>query len=200
MKIIAATVAKVTNTELVEMKLRKFLAVASVSAIILGGAQSGALAQDLTDSHLSAARDAISSITATDRFDNILPNVAQAIKQQLIANNPDLEVQINDVVDSETIAMVSRRGDLEREAARIYAQAISEEHLLEIAAFYATDAGQELLKNGAIVGREVQAAAGIWQRGVERDLLENVSKKLGEIAPRAPADTTEEGADAPAAE
>ena len=150
------------------MNLRKILVAASMTAIIMGGAQGSATAQELTDSHLSAARSAISAIEATDRFDNILPNVAQAIKQQLIANNPDLEAQINDVVDSETIAMVSRRGDLEQEAARVYAQAISEEHLMEIAAFYNTDAGKELIKNGAIVGREVQSAAGIWQRGASR--------------------------------
>ena len=189
-----------TNTELVEMKLRRILVAASMTAFIFGSVQSRALAQELTDSHLSAARSAISAIEATDRFDNILPNVAQAIKQQLIANNPDLEVQINDVVDSETISMVSRRSDLEIEAARAYAQAISEEHLLGIAAFYNSDAGKELLRNGAIVGREVQAAAGIWQRGVERDLLENVSKKLGEVAPRSPTDTSEGATDAPAAQ
>lgn len=182
------------------MKLRRKLVVASMAAVILGGVQGNLWAQELSESHLSAARSAISAIEATDRFDNILPNVAQAIKQQLIANNPDLEAQINDVVDSETIAMVSRRGDLEREAASIYGRAMSEEHLLAIAAFYNSDAGKELLKNGAIVGREVQASAGIWQRGVERDLLENVSKKLAEVAPRAAEDAVEGGTDAPAAQ
>lgn len=182
------------------MKLRKILVAASMTAIVFGSVQGSALAQDVTDSHLSAARSAISAIEATDRFDNILPNVAQAIKQQLIANNPDLEEQINNVVDAETIAMVSRRGDLEQEAARAYAKAMSEEHLQEIAAFYNTDAGKALLKNGAIVGREVQAAAGIWQRGVERDLLENVSTKLAEVAPRAASDAVDGATEAPAAQ
>lgn len=182
------------------MKLRKNLVAASVAAVFLGSIQASALAQDISESHLSAAREAISAIEATDRFDNILPNVAQAIKQQLIANNPDLEPQINDVVDSETIAMVSRRGDLEKEAANIYARAVSEEHLLAIAEFYNSEAGKVLLRNGAIVGREVQAAAGIWQRGVERDLLENVSKKLGEVAPRSDADAVEEATETPAAQ
>ena len=180
------------------MRLRGYLMAASLSAVIVGGAASEVRAQELSDSHLAAARSAISAIEATNRFDDILPNVAQSIKQQLIANNPDLELQINDVVDAETLAMVSRRVDLENEAARAYAQALSEEHLLAVAAFYETEAGQALLANGAIVGREVQAAAGIWQRGIERDLLENVSLKLSEVAPRVnpeeEANTTEEPA------
>lgn len=182
------------------MKSLGNLVAASLAAVVLAGTPGNAQSQDLSESHMSAARTAISAIEATDRFDNILPNVAQAIKQQLIANNPDLEAQINDVVDSETIAMVSRRADLEKEAASLYGRAISEEHLAEIAAFYQSDAGKALLKNGPIVGREVQAAAGIWQRGVERDLLENVSKKLAEVAPRASESADDGEADAPAAQ
>ena len=181
-----------------KMKLRGYLMAATVCAAIAGGAANNAWAQEISNSHLAAARSAIAAIQATDRFDDILPNVAEGIKQQLIANNPDLELQINDVVDTETLAMVSRRVDLEDEAARAYAQALSEEHLLAISEFYQSEAGQALLANGAIVGREVQAAAGIWQRGIERDLLENVSKKLSEVAPRVNAEdeanTTEEPA------
>ncbi|MEM9574293.1 MAG: hypothetical protein AAF870_03575, partial [Pseudomonadota bacterium] len=62
------------------MKLRRILVAASMTAVVLSSLQSSVLAQELTESHLSAARSAISAIEATDRFDNILPNVAQAIK------------------------------------------------------------------------------------------------------------------------
>lgn len=160
----------------------------ATSGVILGAVMLSALAsaqaQDISDSHLAAARSAISAIEATDRYDDILPNIALGIKQQLIANNPDLEAEINDVVDGETIALVSRRGDLENEAASAYAKALSEEHLTAISEFYNSEPGKALLANGAIISREVQQAAGIWQRGVERDLLENVNAKLREVAPR----------------
>lgn len=182
------------------MKLRGYMMAATLCAGIAGGVVSDAWAQEISDSHLSAARSAISAIQATDRFDDILPNLAEGIKQQLIANNPDLELQINEVVDTETLAMVSRRVDLEDEAARAYAQALSEEHLLAIAEFYESEAGKALLANGAIVGREVQASAGIWQRGIERDLLENVSKKLNEVAPRTNAENEANTTEAPASE
>lgn len=161
---------------------------------------SGANAQDISESHMSAARAAIQAIQATDRFDDILPNVAEAIKQQLIANNPDLEPQINQAVDTETIKLVSRRADLETEAASAYAKALSEADLNAITAFYNSDAGKALLANGPIAAREVQGAAGVWQRGIERDLLANVSKQLAETAPRSAPTTPEATTEAPAAQ
>ena len=102
-------------------------------------------AQDISEAHMAAAREAVTAIRATDPYDEILPRVSEGIRQQLIANNPDLETQISELVDSETIAMVARRGDLETEAASAYAKAFSEADLNAIAAFYKTEAGLALL-------------------------------------------------------
>ncbi|MFZ2102885.1 MAG: DUF2059 domain-containing protein [Oricola sp.] len=146
-----------------------------------------AMAQDITDAHLAAARTAMTAIQATDPYDSILPAAAEQIKGQLIANNVDLEEQISATVDEQALALASRRADLENEAARIYAAAFTEEELKAIAAFYGTEAGKKLLQNGGIVAREVNNAAGIWRRGIERDLMENVSKKLDSAGLRPPA-------------
>jgi len=145
-----------------------------------------AMAQEFTDAHLAAARSAIDAINATDPFDQILPAAAERIKGRLISNNLDLEDEISQTVDEQALALVSRRGDLEQEAARIYAAAFTEEELKAIAEFYETEVGQKLLQNGPIVAREVNSAAGIWARGIERDLLENVSKALNDAGLRQP--------------
>lgn len=155
-------------------------AAAAVSGLMI----TSAMAQEISDSHLAAARKAITAIEATERFDNILPGIALQISNQLISNNPDLEPQINEIVNDETIALVSRRADLERDAALSYAKAMSEADLNAIADFYNSDAGKALLANGAILAREVQQSAMVWQRGIERDLMENVNTKLREVAPR----------------
>lgn len=174
------------------MNLRKWVTVSFVTAAVSASSFGGVFAQDVSESHLSAARQAVSAIQATDRFDAILPNIALGLKGDLIANNPDIEEAINEIVDSETLALVSRRADLEIEAAESYAKAMSEEHLLAIAEFYQSDAGKALLQNGPIVARSVEEAAAIWQRGIQRDLTENVGKKLDEVIKReAPAEATE---------
>lgn len=180
------------------MNLRRFFTTSALAFVVIATPLSIATAQEISDSHMAAARKAISAIEATDRFDAILPNVALAIKQQLIANNPDLEAQINDITDTETLALVSRRSDLENAAAEAYAKAIGEEDLIAIAEFYNSDAGQVLLKQGAIISRQVQQAAGVWQRGIERDLLSAVTAKLREVAPRSADDKTDDAAAVPA--
>lgn len=156
----------------------------AIAVVMLAVASQGAVAQEISDSHAAAARAAIASISATDPFDSILPEVAEGLRARLIANNPDLEGEISDIVTEEAVNLAARRADLEREAALIYARAFREEDLQAIADFYNTDAGKALLANGPIVTREVAGAAVVWRRGLERDLQLAVGGRLAESNPR----------------
>jgi len=154
-----------------------------------------ASAQDVSEEQIKAARAAISAIRATDPFDAILPEAAAALKATLIQKNPDMQDLIISTVDEKALSLASRRADLERESATIYARGFSIEELNAIAAFYNTAAGKKLLEQGPVLVREVARAADIWQRGVARDLAEEVGRTLEAAAPaRAPAPQ----ADAPA--
>jgi hypothetical protein len=133
---------------------------------------------NITESHLKAAHAAITAIKATDVFDVILPEAAQALKADLIQRDPNLEQVIIKTVDQQTMALVGRRADLEKEAARAYAQTFTEKELNEIAAFYSTPTGQKLIANGPIVTRKLTQAAEIWQRGIARDLSKAVGDSL----------------------
>ncbi|WP_157015460.1 DUF2059 domain-containing protein [Mesorhizobium xinjiangense] len=142
-----------------------------------------AAAQDISESHLKAARTAVATINATDEFDNILPQAAQALKIELINKDPNLEDLINQTVDTKAIELASRRADLEREAALAYARVFTEQELNEISAFYQTEAGKKLIAQGPIVMRSVYQAAEIWQRGLARDLAQEVAAVLEDEAP-----------------
>lgn len=165
--------------------LRRFLAPLS-AAVMMAGIFT-AQAQAISESHLAAARAAISAIRATDQFDDILPQAAMALKAELIQKDPNLEALISSSVDETALTLASRRGDLENEAARAYAVAFSEEELKAISAFYASPAGQKLINEGPIVSREVVKAATIWQNGIARDLAKEVGDKIAAAAPAAPA-------------
>ena len=189
--------------------VRRAAAVLAATAFV--AVSSSAVAQEIADTHVKAARAAISAVRATDAYDKILPAGAMALKQQLIQQNPNLEELIISTVDEKTIELAGRRADLEREVALAYARIFSEAELNAIAAFYTTDAGKKLLNEGPIVAREVVKAAEIWQRGISRDLTEAVAKQLMETvkankqteapAPDAPApDASAPETQAPAAE
>ncbi|MCE7027825.1 DUF2059 domain-containing protein [Jiella avicenniae] len=126
--------------------------------------------EDIGESHLNAARAAVAAIHATDQFDDILLNAATQIKSELIANRPDMESKISDLVDDAAVELAPRRADLETEVARIYARLFSEDELNQVAGFYGSEAGKKLLAQGPEATRNMLRAAEVWSRGIVRDL------------------------------
>lgn len=181
------------------MKLAAIPRIFIVAAVLaLSALSAPAWAQDDDDnisaSHLKAAYDAIGAIKATDPYDAVLPQAASALKNELIQKNPDLVDLIDSVVDKNALALASRRGDLEKEAAKAYARVFSEDELNKIAAFYNSPTGKKLLSDGPIVTREVVKAEQIWQNGIARDLSESSGKDIA-AAVNAKAGATPEKSD-----
>ncbi|WP_051069121.1 DUF2059 domain-containing protein [Mesorhizobium metallidurans] len=173
-------------------RVRRLSAVVAASAVLAFSAP--AFSQDVTDAHLKAARAAVTAIHATDPFDNILPQAAAALEQQLIQKNPDMEELIGKTISEKALSLASRRADLEKEAALAYAKVFSEQELNDIAAFYSSESGKKLLDSGPAVTRDLVKAADIWQNGLARDLAQQVGETLAAAAKAkataAPADAT----------
>ena len=172
---------------------RRTLASFIAAAMIALTAGTAALAQSESETHLAAARDAIRALGATNQFDAILPQAAAALRSELVRKDPNLQADINRIVDEKTLELASRRSDLEAEAARVYARVFTEDELTAIATFYQSDAGKKLIAEGPIATRELLRAAGVWQTGIARDLAQSVGMALSEVAAQA-------GTEAPAAE
>lgn len=147
-----------------------------ISSLAVAG--HSAVAQEIGEDHLAAARTAISALGSTDQFDGIIPGAAEQLKINLIRANADLQQVITETVDEEALKIVPRRADLEKEAAQIYAKAFSKEELVAIANFYSSDAGKKLIETGPLVTRELIKSADIWSSGVARDLADNVNKSI----------------------
>ena len=151
-------------------RVRRLSAFAAVAALVTFAAPT--FAQEISESHLKAAREAIAATHATDIYDILLPQAADALKTQLIQKNPDLVDLIGKTVDEKALELAGRRADLEKEAALAYAKVFTEDELKAIAAFYATPAGLKVLSDGPRVTSEVGKAANIWQNGLVRDLAQ----------------------------
>jgi hypothetical protein len=160
-------------------RVRRTAAVLAAAAFVAVASQ--ASAQEIAESHIKAARATITAVKATENYDIILPAAAQQLKQSLIQQNPDLTDLIISTVDEKTLALAGRRADLEREAAIAYAKIFSEAELNAITAFYTSEPGKKLLASGPIVAREVVKAAEIWQRGVSRDLANEVGTQIAKV-------------------
>src|SRR5690606_5572622 len=136
-------------------------------------------AQEFSEEHLKAARSAVDALGATDECDNVLPMAAQQLKAELIQQSPNLVNEINSTVDQKALDLATRRADLEKEVASIYAQAFTIEELNAINTFYSSDAGKALIAKGPLVSREMLAAAEIWRNGIMRDLSSQVVEAIG---------------------
>lgn len=159
---------------------------AAVIAVLLSGIAMAvpARAQEPSEEQIKAAREAIAALGVTDQFDRILPMIAERLKASQIQTFPDLQQQITEIVDEKALSLVQRRADLEHESAAIYAKTFSAQELKDIAAFYHTEAGKKLLKDGPIAMRELLRAADIWGAGIDRDLNTAVAAEIQKIAPK----------------
>ncbi|CAN7313627.1 DUF2059 domain-containing protein [Neorhizobium sp. LjRoot104] len=151
---------------------------AAVAILFSGAFTVSARAQEVSETQLAAARDAITALNVTDRYDNILPNLAERLKAQFIQASPNFQSQISNVVDEQALALAPRRADLEKEAASIYAKSFSVDELKSISTFFNTETGKKLLTNQPLVSRELTKAAEIWANGISRDLTNQSSEKL----------------------
>jgi hypothetical protein len=165
-------------------------AVSAVLVVGLSVASAFAADDSISPSHLKAARAAMAAIHITDPFDNILPTIAAQLKATMIQGSPNYEDLINETVDEQALKFAARRADLEKEAARIYAKAFTEQELNEIAAFYSTPTGKKLLKDGPISIRELSKAGDIWATGISRDMSkatdDELEKKIGALVKSQP--------------
>ena len=137
-----------------------------------------AQAQEFPQSHIDAAKAAIKATGSTNKLNDILPRAAVSLADRLIGNRPDVADQINIMVNEAALELAPRRGDLEKEAAKIYARVFSEEELQNISEFFSTEAGKKFLNELPLVVREVDKAARIWGTGVNRDLNKKVQEKM----------------------
>jgi hypothetical protein len=162
------------------MTLAKRARLVAIGAVMgLAALSLPSYAQEFSEEHLKAARATVSALGATDEFDNVLPIAAQQLKAELIQQSPNLVNEINSTVDAKALELASRRADLEKEVASIYAQAFTIEELNAINTFYSSEAGKALIAKGPLVSREMLAAAEIWRNGIMRDLSSQVVEAIG---------------------
>lgn len=137
-------------------------------------------AQELTESHLAAAKEAMQATGATTRLDGILVEVASFTKAGLIATRPDIEGDITQIVDEAAISLAPRRGPLEDEVATIYANVFTEDELKTISGFFGSETGAKFLNETPFLFRQVDEASKVWRTGITRDLSQMVQEKLKE--------------------
>ena len=137
-----------------------------------------AQAQEMSESHLNEAKRAIIATNATVKLNDILPRAATTLTERMISNRPDIDEKISQIVNETALELAPRRGDLEKEVAKIYARVFSEAELVDIGKFFDTDTGKKFLEELPLAIRQIDRASRIWGTGINRDLVQKVNEKM----------------------
>lgn len=164
----------------IALKRKIKMGTTALAVTLMVATSGGAFAQEITPEHIKAARGAMAATGATDRLDKILPEVATFIKAGLIANRPDIESEISDIVNKVAISLAPRRGPLENEVATIYGNRFTQEELETIQVFFSSETGIKFLNQTPTLFREVDEVSRVWREGIVRDMGKDVQEKLKE--------------------
>jgi hypothetical protein len=129
-------------------------------------------AQEISQSHLTAALIAVQSAGAARGFDSVLPAIAERIKSRLIRVRPDLHQEISVTVENVALELAVRRKDLDEAVARVWAKAFTEDELVTIAEFYKSPTGQKFAEIGPQVIQESLKSVEAWSTRVGEELYE----------------------------
>jgi hypothetical protein len=121
----------------------------------------------------------LSDLTGTRRtYDTLLPNIADRAKTTFIRANPQMQLGIIDVVDKVALELVERRAELDRELARVWAIAFTEDELKELIAFYETETGKKLSSRHSKILALQMAQADRWAQAISAEMAQKVREQL----------------------
>ncbi|HET7714683.1 MAG TPA: DUF2059 domain-containing protein [Bauldia sp.] len=144
-------------------------------AFSLGGQ---AIAQEVSQSHLDAALEAVKSAGAARGFDSVLPALADRVKSRLIRVRPDLHQEISAIVEQVALQLTTRRADLDQAVAKVWAKNFTEDELVTIAEFYRSPTGQKFAEIGPRVIQDSLRAVEAWSTRVGEELYEMSREEL----------------------
>jgi hypothetical protein len=134
--------------------------------------------EEISQSHMAAALDAVKNAPDSRRYDDILPALSVQAQNQLIQLRPDLHKEVTDAVEAVALKLVARRGELDNELARAWARILSEDDLKAIAAFYKSAAGKKLAEVGPKLLQDTAQTVRTWQGRIGEELLEKSREEL----------------------
>jgi uncharacterized protein len=155
----------------------RLVAIACVlAAMLLAGAPSRA--ESPNAEALTAARELIATMKATDNFKAILPTITQGLKPVIVQGRPAVEKDFDTIMPSMLDAMTSRLPELAELMAQIYARTFTASELRDIQAFYGTPTGQKLLQNMPALAQLSMAAGQRFGQDIGAELRARITNEL----------------------
>ncbi len=157
-------------------------AVMGAAMMAAGCLATAAMAQqdDISESHLAAAKQVTAATKMLEPFDNILPLLAEQTRTTFIQSDPARAEEIIEVTQDVALQLAPKRTELNQKVYSLWAESFSEEELKQLAEFYSTDLGQKLTKTIPLVTSRSVAAAREWQDKISTEMVAMVQEELSQ--------------------
>ena len=156
------------------MRLR-VLSVLSVVGLLLAAAPLAA--QELTASHLAAARDLVQLTGASTSIERIIPALVEDIKRQTVTR-PELTKDLAEILKTMQPEMDQQRVQALGVAARSYAKFMSEPEIRDAVAFFRSPAGTKYAKVQPEITEDLVSSLGAWSQLVAEYLQTRVRSEM----------------------
>ena len=136
------------------------------------------LTRELPPEKMALAMKLVELSGTTRIFDEVLPTIAEQAKNQFIRANPQMQLGIIAVVDRIAVQMVSRRPELDRYLARVWASGFSDEEMQNLIDFFSSDTGKKFSVALPQILAVQTSAAQEWGKSVSEELSVKVQAEL----------------------
>ncbi len=136
------------------------------------------LETELPPERMALAMKLVELSGTTRIFDEVLPTIAERAKNSFIRANPQMQLGIIAVVDRIAVQLVSRRPELNRYFARIWASGFSDEEMQELIDFFSSDTGKKFSVALPQILAVQTSAAQEWGKSVSAELNQKVQDEL----------------------
>ena len=128
--------------------------------------------------NLTAARELIQVMKATDQFKALLPTIFEGLKPAFVQGRPEMEKDYDAIMPIIIEGATQRLNTLAEALAGIYAQNFSVDELHSLTAFYRSPTGQRLLERQPTIARASMAAGQQFGQTLVADLRERITEEL----------------------
>lgn len=160
----------------------------TITGLIVGGLLGAAsvfapvVAQEThSPEHLKNVREVMKGLKVFNSFDQIIPTMAEQARALFVRNNPALAAEIEEATTNAALSLVERRGELDNEVVKIWADRFSEDQIRTIAEFFNSEAGQRFAAESGPLLQESAIAAKQWGDSLSVEIVDLVRKDLEDL-------------------
>jgi hypothetical protein len=128
-------------------------------------------AQQPSESAIATARELLEIKGANAMFTPLVAGVVEVTKNSLLATNPMLGKELNDVAARLKVEFTPRQVEIINEIAVLFARRFTEQEMKEIIAFFKSSAGKKYLVNEPVTMQEGMSRAETWSTRLSEQVM-----------------------------